>query len=139
MVIYAPADWEVRANCALKNATLTPETATEFCLSEATSSALAASFDGSEYKVHEFAESVPLSTYLYCFVAGPYDVFTPKTEDPDLAVPLGLLCRKSMSKYTEVAAEDWFRVTRAGIKYYEKMFQCPYPFDKLDQILCPDF
>jgi aminopeptidase N len=137
MLIFSPLDWEIRANCALKNGeTESAAMQKEFCIPEATYSALNS---GTEFKALEFAESVPLSTYLYCFVAGPYDVFTPKTEDPDLAVPLGLLCRKSMSKYAAVAAEDWFRVTRAGIKYYEKMFQCPYPFDKLDQILCPDF
>lgn len=30
-------------------------------------------------------------------------------------------------------------MTRAGIKYYEKTFQSPYPFVKLDQILAPDY
>ena len=123
MLIFSPDDWEVRANCALKNGLAqSNDMQAEFGIPESTYTALCTPVEGKKYNTLEFAESVPLSTYLYCFIAGPYDVFTPKTEDPDLAVPLGLLCRKSMSKYTEVAAEDWFRVTRAGIKYYEKMF-----------------
>ena len=35
--------------------------------------------------------------------------------------------------------DDWFRVTKASIRYYETMFDHPYPFDKLDSIMCPDF
>ena len=66
-------------------------------------------------------------------VAGPFDAIMPAKEDPELAnVPLRLFCRKSLTKYVKVFAEDWFNVTREGIKYYQKVFDVPYPFDKLD-------
>ena len=71
-----------------------------------------------EFKVYEFAQSVPLSTYLFSFVAGSFAVFYPEDEDPELAVPLGLLCRKSLEEHGKAISKDWFRVTRAGIKYY---------------------
>ena len=35
--------------------------------------------------------------------------------------------------------DDWLRVTQKGIAYYEQIFSTPYPFDKLDQIFCPEF
>ena len=50
-----------------------------------------------------------------------------------------LYCRKSLSKIAEKLKFDWFRVAKIGINYYEKMFDTPYPFDKLDHVLCPDF
>jgi aminopeptidase N len=57
---------------------------------------MVASFDGNKVYAIEFAESQPISTYLYCTVAGPYYEFSPNTEDPDLAVPLRLFCRNSL-------------------------------------------
>lgn len=30
-------------------------------------------------------------------------------------------------------------MTKHGIHYYEKMFSTPYPFDKFDQVFCPDY
>jgi aminopeptidase N len=36
-------------------------------------------------------------------------------------------------------AEDWFRVSKHGIRYYEDMFSRAYPFGKLDQIFVPDY
>jgi len=80
-----------------------------------------------------------MSTYIYNVTAGPFDSFSPKFEDPDCDVPLRVFCRKSLSKYMVDQAEDWFRVTRAGIKYYQKVFQSAYPFGKLDQMMVPDY
>lgn len=50
-----------------------------------------------------------------------------------------LYCRQSIKQFVAEIAEDWFRVTRCGIRYYEKMFSRGYPFDKFDQVLCPDY
>jgi aminopeptidase N len=72
-------------------------------------------------------------------VVGPYVEFKPECEDQELDVPLRLFCRRSLGQYFEKFAQDWFRVTRAGIKYYEKVFSTPYPFGKFDQVLCPDY
>ena len=44
-----------------------------------------------------------MSTYIYNVTAGPFHQFVPKTEDPDLNVPLRLFCRKSLVKYFEGA------------------------------------
>ena len=50
-----------------------------------------------------------------------------------------IFCRKSLTKYVEKLKNDWIRITKASIRYYEQMFDTPYPFDKLDQIFCPDY
>jgi len=50
-----------------------------------------------------------------------------------------LLCRKSLEEHVVTIAEDWFRVTKAGIRYYEEIFSTKYPFGKFDQVFCPDY
>ena len=50
-----------------------------------------------------------------------------------------IYCRKSLTKYMTKMKDDWFRITKASIRYYEQMFDTPYPFDKLDSIMCPDY
>jgi aminopeptidase N len=50
-----------------------------------------------------------------------------------------LLCRKSLEIHVVNIAEDWFRVTKAGIRYYEVIFSTKYPFGKFDQVFCPDY
>ena len=35
--------------------------------------------------------------------------------------------------------DDWFRITKASIRFYEQMFDTPYPFDKIDSVMCPDY
>jgi len=82
---------------------------------------------------------VPISTYLYAIVAGPYHKFTPSAAVADPQISMHLYCRQSLKKFVAEIAEDWFRVTKHGIRYYEKIFSTPYPFDKFDQAFCPDY
>ena len=91
--------------------------------------------------MHEFERTKRISTYLFAFVAGPFDQLLPSAErDSELPrIPMSLYCRKSLTKYAEKIKDDWFRITKASIRYYEQMFDTPYPFDKLDQIFCPDY
>ena len=88
----------------------------------------------------EFAESPRISTYLYCFIAGPWELFESDNEEiRNFRVPLRLLSRKSVAKYLENMKEDYFITTKSGIEYYEQTFSTPYPFAKLDQVFCPDY
>ena len=48
-------------------------------------------------------------------------------------------CRKSLKNYVAKISDKWFRVTKASIRYYQDMFDQPYPFDKIDSIFCPDY
>ena len=99
------------------------------------------SFGSKKIKVHEFERTKKISTYLFAFVAGPFDSLSPSEErNQELPnIPMKVYCRKSLTKYAEKLKDDWFRITKASIRFYEQMFDTPYPFDKLDSIFCPDY
>ncbi len=81
-----------------------------------------------------FPDTQAFSTYLFSLHAGPYQVW----EEPEpFRIPLRLFARKSYAQY--VNAEEWFRVTRQGLDYFENYFAYPYPFSKYDQLLVPEF
>ena len=103
-----------------------------FGLSEPESNDIVQSFDGVNFVCHEFERTKPISTYLYCIVAGPFDELLPAPGKEHPTIPMRLYCRKSLTKYAEKWKDDWFRITQIGIKYYEKVFATPYPFGKFD-------
>ena len=74
-------------------------------------------------------------------MAGPFDCLHPSPErEAELPnIPMRLYCRKSLTKYAEKMKDDFFRINKASIRYYANMFDTPYPFDKIDSILCPDY
>jgi aminopeptidase N len=81
----------------------------------------------------EFAETKPISTYLFAFAAGPFEQL-PAT---GTAVPMRLFVRKSMLAR---AKEEWPEVaqfTREGIDKMSSFFAQPFPFAKYDQVLIP--
>ena len=98
-------------------------------------------FGDTAVKVHEFARTKKFSTYLFCIVAGPFDFIEPseecQREEPQL--PMRVYCRKSLTEYAKKMAPDFFRVSKASIRYYSDIFNTPYPFDKLDSVFCPDY
>ncbi len=80
-----------------------------------------------------FPPSPLLSTYLFALHAGPYSVWKSEAEK----IPLRLFARKSLAKYVD--HEEWFKITQSGLDYYEIQFGYPYPFNKYDQIIVPEF
>jgi len=88
----------------------------------------------------QFKETYSISTYLYCFIAGPYQIITSDREEiKSYKYPLRLQCRKSLAKYLEKSKEELFKVSKNGIDWYEEFFSTPFPFDKLDQAFVPDY
>ncbi|HWF06355.1 MAG TPA: M1 family aminopeptidase, partial [Candidatus Angelobacter sp.] len=80
-----------------------------------------------------FAETKPISTYLFAFAAGPFQ----KVHDtPGLP---GLYVRKSKVQKAEAEAADVQQVTADGIKYLSDYFVQPFPFPKYDLVLIPNF
>lgn len=84
-------------------------------------------------RLSTFKRSKRFSTYLFHLSAGPYASF----HDPYFRYPLGLYCRQSLAKYLD--AEKLFDSTRKGFDFFEAYFDYPYPFEKYDQIFCPDY
>jgi len=80
-----------------------------------------------------FPQTASFSTYIFSLHAGPYVVWE---EDAD-GIAIRLLARRSLAPH--VNAAEWLDVTRNGLAYYQDYFDIPYPFDKYDQVLTPDF
>ena len=84
-----------------------------------------------------FAPTPRMSCYITALIAGPYDVVRDKVETRNGAVPLGILCRKSLTAHLD--ADNIFDVTKRGFTFYENEFDCAYPFTKYDQIFTPEY
>ena len=82
---------------------------------------------------HAYAETPPIATYLFAVIAGPYERFTSRWED----VPLNFYARRSLRPHID--SDELFEITRQGLAYFSEFFDCPYPFDKYDQIFVPEF
>ncbi|MEN9922725.1 MAG: hypothetical protein RIS09_239, partial [Actinomycetota bacterium] len=88
-------------------------------------------------KLHLFAPTKRISTYITAICAGNYygvqDSYTGKFG----TYPLGLYCRQSLSEFLDV--EDMFLITKQGFDVFESAFDLGYPFGKYDQIIVPEF
>ena len=79
-----------------------------------------------------FAETEPLSTYLFAFAAGPFEVVTLPGE------PVRLLVRRSQLERAREHAPEVLRLNRAALRFFEKEFARRYPFAKYDLVLIPE-
>ena len=85
-----------------------------------------------------FAQTRPISTYLFAFAAGPFEQLADPAPAPG-GVALRLFVRRSM---VARAREEWpevARYTRQGMTQLSAFFQQPFPFPKYDQVLIPGF
>lgn len=80
-----------------------------------------------------FAETVPISTYLFAFAAGPFAVIA----EPDEAVRL--FVRRSRAARAREHAPALLRLTRAALDWFAGYFARPFPFPKYDLVLLPEF
>ncbi len=110
--VSAPASWIVISN--------TPAVAEERMI-----------VDRRESHGTRFAETRPISTYLFAFAAGPFQAVE--------SSGLRLFVRRSM--YAR-AKEEWPAVadlTHKGMALMTAFFAQPFPFPKYDQVLIPGF
>lgn len=92
-------------------------------------------------KVHKFAPTARISTYLVALIAGPYagwaDTYTDEAGAID--IPLRIFCRKSLQESMDRDAEQLFDLTKRGFTFYNNNFGVTYPFGKYDQVFCPAY
>ncbi len=81
----------------------------------------------------EFAETRPISTYLFAFAAGPFQKVHETAGLP------GLYVRKSKLQKAEAEAAEVQQVVADGIKYLSDYFAQPFPFPKYDMVMIPGF
>ncbi|HKC63661.1 MAG TPA: M1 family aminopeptidase, partial [Pyrinomonadaceae bacterium] len=106
-----------------------------------------------------FAETQPISTYLFAFAAGPFARFPEpqmggigRTADSSLksaesvqqpiqndAVPLRLFVRKSQAERARKEVPEVLRIHRECLAFLADYFNFKYPFPKYDIVLVPEF
>jgi aminopeptidase N len=80
-----------------------------------------------------FAETHPISTYLFAFAAGPF-----LRVHPGQGLP-GLYVRQSKAHAAESEAAAVQQMAADGIRYLSGYFAQPFPFPKYDMVLIPGF
>lgn len=81
-----------------------------------------------------FPETLPISTYLFAFAAGPFEALPGKTAgEPTVYV------RKSQLARAKVEAPQVQQMAARGIRYLSNYFAQPFPFAKYDLVLIPGF
>src|SRR5579884_2856794 len=79
-----------------------------------------------------FAETRPISTYLFAFAAGHFR----KLESPGLP---GLYVRQSKFERAAKEAPEVQQMAKQGIDFLSSYFAQPFPFPKYDMVLIPGF
>src|SRR5579859_5435467 len=81
-----------------------------------------------------FEETRPISTYLFAFAAGPFEIIHAKNAgEPAIYV------RKSQVARAEQEAPQVQQMAAHGIAYFSGFFAHPFPFPKYDLVLIPGF
>ena len=81
-----------------------------------------------------FAETLPISTYLFGFAAGPFAAL--RSEDP--AAP-AIFVRKSQLVRARQESPQVQQMATRGIRFFSRYFARPFPFPKYDLVLIPGF
>ncbi len=81
----------------------------------------------------DFAETRPISTYLFAFAVGPFEAVHHMEGQPDVYVRRSQVARAQ----AEIPAAQ--QITADGIKFLSGYFAQPFPFPKYDMVLLPGF
>ena len=81
----------------------------------------------------EFRRTPLIPPYITVVTAGPFHKVTDRHGDIDL----GLYCRRSLAEHLD--PDEWMEVTKQGFDFFHQAFGYPYPFDKYDQVVVPEF
>lgn len=88
-----------------------------------------------KFWLHKFDEGPCISTYIYNLCAGQYEMI--ENTDADCDIPMKIFLRNS--KKDNIDGPELFRVIKEGIRFYEKFIGVKYPWQKYDQIFCPEY
>ncbi|MGH2710462.1 MAG: aminopeptidase N [Actinomycetota bacterium] len=81
----------------------------------------------------QFEQTPRIPPYITVLTAGPFHVVRDRHGDIDL----GLYCRRSLAEHLD--PDEWLEVTKQGFDFFHQAFGYPYPFDKYDQVVVPEF
>src|SRR5712691_10829889 len=80
-----------------------------------------------------FAETRPISTYLFAFAAGPF------AELHESSGPTRLIVRKSRLARAREEAPEVLRLNHEALRWLERYFDFRFPFPKYDLVLVQEF
>ncbi len=107
--VNAPLNWEVMGNQPI----------------------LAGSPAGDRKEIR-FGATPLLSTYLFFLGSGDYQAW----HDTHHGQPLAIYTRASLAQYLDT--DRLFAETKAGLDYFARYFDSPYPFEKYDHVFAPE-
>ena len=107
------------------------------------------------YNTYIFAETKPISTYVFAFAAGEFEVFVEdatksyRNSKGDITAENvnnflhenkhKIYVRKSQAGKFKQHSAEVFRLNREGVKFLESWFDYKFPFPKYDLVLIPEF
>jgi aminopeptidase N len=110
--------------------------------------------DHSPRSFYVFEETKPISTYVFAFSAGNFEIFKECLVRPASIAMVNaclkpdaqqnretsqIYVRRSQANKFEQHAKEVFRLNREGVKFLESYFDYKFPFPKYDLVLIPEF
>ena len=112
LTLEIPAEWEAISNAPLESETSRDST-----------------------RVLDFASSDLISSYLFSFVAGDFELITRTVEGTEMS----MLHRETDSNKVDRNLDDIFRLHKASLDWLEEYTGIPYPFKQFNFALIPNF
>jgi aminopeptidase N len=84
---------------------------------------------------HTFAPTRALPTYLFAFAAGPFAAL----EEPGIDGGTRLFVRRSQLARAQRESAGVLKLSRESNDFFARYFDHPFPFDKHDLVLLPEF
>ena len=86
-----------------------------------------------------FRSTEPISTYLFAFAAGPFEILDDREDGIAPQPEARMLVRKSRLKRAQGASYEMFMLHRQAVAWFAAYFGFPFPFPKHDLVLVPEF
>ena len=86
-----------------------------------------------------FRATEPISTYLFAFAAGPFEILDDREDGVAPQPEARLFVRKSRLARAQRETHEMFALHRQAIDFFAGWFGFPFPFPKHDLVLVPEF
>ncbi|MGE5793339.1 MAG: M1 family aminopeptidase, partial [Bacteroidota bacterium] len=86
-----------------------------------------------------FRATEPISTYLFAFATGPFEILDDREDGVAPQPEARMLVRKSRLKPAQGASREVFMLHRQAVDWFAAYFGFPFPFPKHDLVLVPEF
>lgn len=139
LTTVSPKDWIVVSN-GKENGFIKPEDPEFDEYKSLVNQDLLDSFS-EEFYIQTYNETPSITPYIFSFFCGPFECIQEDAEVPGREDPMTfrLFMRRSLKK-DALRVKDMFLTTAIrGIHWYSEFFGYNYPYEKYDQIICPEF